>query len=234
MNARPSTRVAVPWAPSLAAAALLSALAAPSLVAQHDSVVVTVHNLSVFGPGEIRSLDETRVCKFCHVPHNAQVPSPLWGHTLSQARYEVPLLRAGGERPAPQPDGSSRLCLSCHDGTIALGDVAGGRIPMAGAPTLTRGRRGYIGTDLTGSHPVSFAVPDGNQLEVANSDSDMALRSLAEIAADPEVKLDVQGKMQCTTCHDPHADRYYQPGRVPRFWVKTTVDGVCLTCHTPR
>ena len=46
--------------------------------------------------------------------------------------------------------------------------------------------------------------------------------------------LDGLGKMQCTSCHDPHSDRYYQPGRVPHFWVKPTVAEVCLTCHEPR
>lgn len=216
--------------------AVLSALAAPALVAQQESVVSTVHNLSASGPGEIRAVSEPQVCKFCHVPHNAMTPSPLWGHTLSNARYDVPVLRAAGQGPAPQPDGSSRLCLSCHDGTIALGDVAGEAIPirMAGTNQLGRGRRGFLGTDLSGSHAVSFVVPDGNPLSSDDGDSDMGLRSLAAIRADREVKLDARGKMQCTTCHDPHADRYYQPGRVPRFWVKSTVDEVCLTCHAPR
>ena len=39
-------------------------------------------------------------------------------------------MREAGTNPtrfsgaAPQPDGSSKLCLSCHDGTIALTDVS--------------------------------------------------------------------------------------------------------------
>lgn len=222
---------AVCW---LTLAAFLAPLAATQLLAQQDSVVSTVHNLSASGPGEIRALGERQVCKFCHVPHNAKVPSPLWGRALSNARYEVPTLHAGGgEQPAPQPDGSSRLCLSCHDGTIALGDVAGRRIPMSGPATLGRGSKGYIGTDLSGSHAISFVVPDGDSRS-AERDSDMGLLSLSAITADRDVKLDARGKMQCTTCHDPHADRFHESGRVPRFWVKPTVDGVCLTCHTPR
>lgn len=205
-------------------------------LAQPESVVGTLHNLSVSGPGEIRALSETEVCKFCHVPHNAEAASPLWGHSLSRAQYQTPDLKAtGGGLPAPQPDGSSRLCLSCHDGTIALGDVAGeaGDIRMGGAERLAPGRRGFIGTDISGSHPISFVVPDGSP-GLAAQESDMGLQPLAVITADPDVRLDREGKMQCTTCHDAHSDRYHQTGRVPRFWVKPTYEGVCLTCHAVR
>lgn len=216
---------------------LLLSLLGPPVGAQHESVVATVHNLSVSGPGELRSLTETQVCKFCHIPHNAVVPQPLWGHALSRASYDVPRIRSreGGRIPVPQPDGSSRLCLSCHDGTVALGDVAGEPRPllMAGAQRLSPGHRGFLGTDLSGSHPVSFVVPDGD-FTSPGEERDMGLKPLAAITADRQVRLDAGGKMQCTTCHDPHADRYYAPGHVPRFWVKPTVTEVCRTCHELR
>ena len=61
-------------------------LTASALSAQFEGVAGTLHNLSVSGPGEIRSLTETEVCKFCHVPHNATVPQPLWGHAVSRAQ----------------------------------------------------------------------------------------------------------------------------------------------------
>jgi hypothetical protein len=214
-----------------------AALWAGTAGAQQARVADTVHNLSVSGPGEVKSLTETEICKFCHVPHNAVVPQPLWGHALSDvARYEVPQLRRGGGRvEAPQPNGSSRLCLSCHDGTVALGDVAGESRPisMSGSQQLRPGMRGYIGTDLSGSHPVSFVL-DPALGDAADGSVDMGLKPLALISSDPDVRLDAEGRMQCTTCHDPHADRYYEPGRVPRFWTKPTVTEVCLTCHAPR
>lgn len=212
-------------------------LTASALWGQFEGVAGTLHNLSTSGPGEIRSLTETEVCKFCHVPHSAEEPVPLWGHALSRAQYEVPELGAGrlGAQPAPQPDGSSRLCLSCHDGTVALGDIAGETrpIPMAGSERLGPGRSGHIGTDISGSHPISFVVRDLGA-ERVERESDMGFRPLSAIQSDPHVRLDAEGKMQCTTCHDPHYDRFYQPGRVPRFWVKATVSEVCLTCHVPR
>jgi len=212
-------------------------LAASVTSAQFEGVAGTLHNLSTSGPGDIRSLTETEVCKFCHVPHSAEEPVPLWGHALSQAQYSVPELRAGrvAAEPAPQPDGSSRLCLSCHDGTVALGDIAGEArpIPMAGGQRLGRGRPGYLGTDLSGSHPISFVIRDLDAA-VLDTDSDMGFRPLGSIQSDPQVRLDAAGKMQCTTCHDPHSDRFYEADRVPHFWVKATVSEVCLTCHVPR
>lgn len=217
---------------------LLAALGPASAAAQQDSVVSTVHNLSVSGPGEVRAVGETEVCKFCHVPHSAIVNEPLWGHALSQVpSYAVPKLRRSGDTvvPAPQPDGASRLCLSCHDGTVALGDLGPRRrnVSMAGAQRLEKGRRGLIGTDLSGSHPVSIAVPEADPGSPDGS-RDLTLKTLAVVLAEGRARLDAQNKVQCTTCHDPHLDRHYQPGRVPRFWRRPTVDEVCLACHELR
>lgn len=218
--------------------AVVASIASSVVTAQPSQVASTVHNLSVSGPGEIRALTETEVCKFCHIPHNPVLREPLWGHRLSSAQeYRTPDLSRSGRRTVtvPQPNGSSRLCLSCHDGTVALGEVGGEPVPiaMAGPQRLGPGHRGFLGTDLSGSHPISFVVPDGDPPDQP-ADRDMGLRPLSLIRSDPDVELDPQGRMQCTTCHDPHADRYYQPDRVPHFWVKPTVTQVCLTCHELR
>jgi hypothetical protein len=220
---------------ALLVAFLLAPAAGGARAQVGGSVVDTLHNLSVSGPGEIRAATETQVCKFCHVPHSAVVPEPLWGHRLSDAAaYAVPDVRGGKAiRPAPQPDGSSRLCLSCHDGTVALGDMGRkGNVPMQGAQRLSPGRKGFIGTDLSGSHPISIAMPETDP--GAEDGGDMGLRPLQALATDHDVRLDKEGRIQCTTCHDPHSDRNYVPGRVPHFWVKSTVEDVCLACHQLR
>jgi len=201
---------------------------------EKEGVALTLHNLSVTGPGEVRSISETEICKFCHVPHSAVVPNALWGHRLSQATYTTPELRRGrpGARPAPQPDGSSRLCLSCHDGTVALGEVAGlaRRGSQVVPERLGPGSRGFLGTDLSGSHPISFVLED-TAFDGEIEDSDIGLRPLASIRSQAIVRLDDENKMQCTTCHDPHSDSYYRAGRVPRFWVAPTLEEVCSGCH---
>jgi hypothetical protein len=222
---------------ALLTAFILAMGMAAQVPAQNKSVIATVHNLSSSGPGEVRALGESQVCKFCHIPHNPVAASPLWGQSLSRAQYLTPSVESGlgAKTPAPQPDGSSRLCLSCHDGTVALGDVRGRSqpIPFASGQRLRPGQRGFLGTDLTGSHPISFSVPTTDP-NPGVGERDMGLRATQATTSDDEVKLDAAGKMQCTTCHDPHSDQYYQPGKVPRFWVKPTVQEVCITCHELR
>ena len=107
---------------------LLSFLVAAgaALAAQADSVVNSVHNLSVNGPGTIKATSEKGVCIFCHTVHDASGVTPLWNHSMSTSNYIVyssSRLTAMG-LTIPQPNGSSRLCLSCHDGTVALGNVS--------------------------------------------------------------------------------------------------------------
>ena len=118
---------------------------------------------------------------------------------------------------------------------MALGDI--GRAPrpvtLTGAQRLRPGKRGYIGTDLSGSHPISFVVPQADGTSDAG-ERDMGIRALGTTIRRQELRLDAQGKMQCTTCHDPHSDRYYEEGRVPRFWIRPTEEEVCLNCHELR
>src|SRR5215472_1749968 len=86
------------------------------------SIVNTKHNLSISGPGDVRSASEADVCIFCHAPHSASGAGPLWNHQLSVTTYtpySSPTLKA----TVGQPTGSSKLCQSCHDGTVALGAV---------------------------------------------------------------------------------------------------------------
>jgi predicted CXXCH cytochrome family protein len=79
---------------------------------------------------------------------------------------------------------------------------------------------------------VSFVVTDASP-DTAQT-SDIGVRALTAIQSDNDVRLDAAGKMQCTSCHDPHDDRNYQPGLTPHFLVKPTTTEVCLTCHELR
>ncbi|MFI5395604.1 MAG: cytochrome c3 family protein [Candidatus Binatia bacterium] len=179
-------------------------------------MVNTKHNLSVSGPGPIRALTETRICVFCHTPHNATPLSPLWNKEIEPQVYTVytsPTLKAG---PLQQPSGPTKLCLSCHDGTIAMGAVVNPveGIGMAGSDALPLGSLSSFGLDLSGHHPVSFSYSD-------------ALPN-AELAASPPPDLVYGGidEVHCITCHDPHNDRY------GKFLVKDNrYSALCITCH---
>ncbi|MEZ5936155.1 MAG: hypothetical protein R3F54_30485 [Alphaproteobacteria bacterium] len=130
----------------------------------------------------MRATEEDEVRVFCHTPHaaNQDAPGPLWNRALSTATYTpYSSLDAIG---LDQPGGSSKLCLSCHDGTIAVGSVnvlSGaetdlnpatadidllGTAPDGTIPEGAGSETGFtrdLGVDLSNDHPISFDYDDG-------------------------------------------------------------------------
>jgi len=137
-------------------ATMLFLCAWPSLAspAMQESVVNTPHNLSASGPGPIKAPSEGEVCIFCHVTHRAGV-TPLWNRSLSNVAY-ISYKSTTAKAIPGQPTGTSKLCLSCHDGTIALGRLRSHEnlLPFTGSDR-PRGRKNR-GTDLSNDHPVSL------------------------------------------------------------------------------
>jgi predicted CXXCH cytochrome family protein len=193
--------------------------------AARESVRNTSHNLSVTGPGAIRASSETRICIFCHSSHNATTEGPLWNHQTSSSAAFRTYDRATMQGSAQQPNGATKLCLSCHDGTIAVGSVHSSQesIEMQNVGTageIPASRKAHIGTDLSGTHPVSIKMDEQTAL---------ARTSLRWPPYDPEVEvgLDAYGFVQCTSCHDPHGSK---AASLP-FWQKESFSEVCRVCH---
>ena len=223
----------------------------------------TKHNLSVTGPGPVRAVTENQVCVFCHTPHGAEnVPAaPLWNRQLSGATYTPYTSNSiDADDIAASPGGSSKLCLSCHDGTIAIGsvNVANGQtsvsIQMTGTspdgsmPSGEGELTGFtrrLGVNLSNDHPISFtydtalAQQDG-ELRDPQSVSHLGVRGPG---IKPLVPLE-DGRLECTSCHDPHI-RDSDPTksikflRLNRFQATSPFGGsfnentdiVCLACH---
>ena len=178
---------------------------------------------------------------------------PLWNHdpsaVISYTHYTSDTLQSYKfEAEAPPIDGVSKLCLSCHDGTIAVGavksrfdDIAmeiSECIDASGKLTSGTGCTGYIGTDLSGGHPISI-VFDSNLVGRRNSSTTLCpLKPPPTRYTEPYVKLyptrDGYG-IQCTSCHNPHTNRSMETdesgNKWPPFWQKETHDGVCIVCH---
>src|SRR4029079_19336304 len=94
---------------------------------------------------------------FCHTPHGASGDAPLWNRFSSAATY-IPCSSSTARATIGQPTGSSKLCLSCHDGTVALGMVNSRSTPIQMQNNITTIPIGpaNLGTDLSDDHPVSF------------------------------------------------------------------------------
>ncbi len=195
---------------------ILVAVSGPGEAIARTGILNTAHNLSVTGPGGVRTPGVARVCIFCHAPHNANPARALWNQALPGVTYKL-YASSTLEAKLNQPTGASRLCLSCHDGTMALGNLrvssATGTVLL---PRLTG--RASLGTDLSDDHPISFVY-----------DSALALKrgELADPAALPHgIRLDETKQLQCTACHDSHEGRY-------RMFLRLDdrAGVLCTACH---
>ncbi|MFM9845841.1 MAG: hypothetical protein ACKVP3_01605 [Hyphomicrobiaceae bacterium] len=210
-------------------AAVAMGLAGPIQAERLSDIRNTKHNLSVTGPGPARAVSEDEICVFCHTPHNANVEAaaPLWNRSQLPGTTYTPYTSSSMDALGlGEPGGSSKVCLSCHDGTIALGavnvlngastdqnpateDIAmsgtapGGTVPEGEGPTTGFTRR--LGTNLTNDHPVSFNYND----TLALRDGELRAPSTSPHIANrvpgvrPEIPLE-NDQLQCTSCHDPH------------------------------
>jgi len=220
-----------------ARAVLIAAFLAVSTAPSHATVAGTKHNFGSLSTAAVKSQDTSEICVFCHTPHNSRPSTPLWNKEDTGSTYNVyasQTLAATLSPNAPtlgQPTGASKLCLACHDGTVAIGSLlnapgaGGGATLSVTGPGVTGGlidttSTSYIGTDLRDDHPISFAYglsyPSNPEIKASTS-------------FPPEVKLDSSSNMQCTSCHDPHGTAF------PKFLVASLENGtLCESCHDKR
>ena len=164
-----------------------------------------------------------QICIVCHTPHNANTlitDAPLWNHATSAVTNYNLYTSSTLTATMNQPDASSKLCLSCHDGTVAIenfGTITNGSTYITGTP--------LIGSDLKNDHPVSFtydatlASADGHLFNPASTAS-----GLGGTIND---KMLFSGKLQCASCHDVH-----NSAGVARLLKKENASSaLCLTCR---
>ena len=106
-------------------------------------------------PHNLTALRNGNICSFCHTPHGSITSTPTWNHSLSGTVYKI-YQSSSLDAKVDQPTGASKLCLSCHDGTVALMHSPKG---PKGSVFITPGTAN-IGTDLSDDHPISFIYSD--------------------------------------------------------------------------
>ncbi|AMC12037.1 cytochrome C [Lutibacter profundi] len=187
-----------------------------SIVSFGQNIAGSAHDFSgkTWNPGG-------EVCVVCHTPHGAVtgLTAPLWNHEVTTTTFTL-YTSASLDATTGQPDGSSKLCLSCHDGTVAMDNFGG----QTGGTKFISGND-LVGTDLSSEHPVSFtydaalATTDGGLFDPITTSSGVG----GTINAD----LLLAGKVQCSSCHDVH-----NGSGVAKLLVKSNASSaLCLTCH---
>jgi len=195
------------------------------------------------------------ICVVCHAPHNTYNPTegnaagvanlgPLWNRALTLVTaYSMynDNVRVGSDIDAidmgnVQPSGVSKLCLSCHDGTIAIDsygrDTAG--IPNVGGTFVqTMNANANIGEgsgatgNLENDHPVGFTYT-GQVL-----DPELAPIGTGVVTGLKGIDMPLFGadQLECATCHDVHATGTFD--KLLRVWNADPSDpsALCLNCH---
>ncbi len=181
-------------------------------------IASSLHNFggSSWNPGD-------EICAVCHTPHNALAvtDAPLWDHASTAAAF-TPYSSGTLDATVGQPAGVSKLCLSCHDGTVSLDSFAG----VTGGTDFITGAA-LFGTDLSNDHPISFTYDDALAITdpglkpptttasgiVANIDDDMLFGAGND-------------QLECASCHDPHN------AGISKLLIKSnSASALCLTCH---
>jgi len=184
-----------------------------------DRIANTKHDLSVHSPNAIRAVDEEQICIFCHVTHNAEPQTPLWNRHSPSVRYRIYHSSTTDAR-IDQPSGPSKMCLSCHDGTLALGLVRSrpATDPIAMTTFTMPLGSSDLTTDLSDDHPIGF------RYDRALSNADHQLRDPQLISH--KLELGPHNEVHCTTCHDPHDNELGDFLRMP-----VRQGALCISCH---
>ena len=164
------------------------------------------------------------ICKPCHTPHFANTAAGrLWNHTLSTATYTM---FEGGTGTQADLDRESRLCMSCHDGTVALDSFGG----MTGTNYIPGGAN--VGTDLRDDHPLGanavYPTTTSTRFNAQNA-SHQVVSSWGSLRL--KSWLDSTGTEKyvvgCRTCHNVHNAGNF--GHMMNF--SNQASHLCLTCH---
>ncbi len=183
-----------------------------------QSIVETSHNLSALSSETGRIGVDSEICKYCHTPHTDAPASPLWSQGRTGPNYI--LYNSSTLQAIPgQPDGSSILCLSCHDGTIAQGKLTGSNTDLDFSTGIAAriSERSNLTTDLSDDHPISFYYTP----TLATTDGQLKDPSTISMPVQLE-----NGKVQCVSCHDPHKNPF------TKYLVASNqFSDLCTSCH---
>ncbi len=210
----------------------------------------TAHDIGNYlnGKGSTLHPTETRICAGCHTPHHSLTPdlltgisntpeyTPLWAHAVDLNYYDAyanPVYNARTDtlRADDTLIGPSRLCMSCHDGVIAVdsyyqpatgvsaftdnqgsvkmggGNDFGGNnigIGAGGVGTFSMARNHPIGFDFKAFAADNLRTLGGFQSNVATTKTYVNNAQNITVASRLYDDGTGAGYMTCATCHDVH------------------------------
>lgn len=222
----------------LAAATLVFTQPVTAQYVPGAGITGTPHDFTLWNPsgGDGSNTINVGKCTFCHTPHRAQQSALIWNHTLSSvASYSwTDTTTTVGGTPLPTIantwNGATKLCLSCHDGSVAIGDVAWfNKAAHQGASAINArtmainfpaSQIATVTGQMNKNHPVAHPFPYTGVGSTYNSVTTGVAAAASGWAANPAAQgirlfTDTAGSIsvgatvgatgiECSSCHDPH------------------------------
>jgi hypothetical protein len=243
--------------------------------APKSAIIGSAHDLTTYLWAGATTTITTNTCLFCHIVHKTATNSAsgltasqtpgymLWNHTLSAATtygyyssdtFNALLTAASGTISDLGSNNNftsttvSNLCLSCHDGSVAIASFYEGGFGLpANGSTWNNGHgastymyTGFELTDLSKTHPVHFTYTAA--LATAAGGGLLSPASTTSVDGNAQVPLyGGAGYMECTTCHDPHNGVFLKVTNgtttstifpFPRTLLASQGATFCTYCHT--
>jgi len=167
---------------------------------------------------------------------------PLWNHELTgnYAVYQMYQNGPGAPQTGPKasqaiqngmtPGSTSLLCLSCHDGSVAVNSYGNSaQLPRSisgGGATIYQtyqiGKDNYLGNH----HPIGFSYEAVQAVDNEIRPAGTAALGSAGLVSDH--LYGATGNMECGTCHSVH-----NKGNTGEtlLWRSDQASHLCLTCH---
>jgi len=187
------------------------------VTANGQNVGSSAHNFSSF------SWSGNQICAPCHTPHDAigvVSEAPLWNHTLTTNDTFTPYNSSTLTATVADPDTTSKLCLSCHDGSVPL-DAFGGE--AGGSVTISPTYRVGSGGNLSAEHPIGFVY----DAQLVTDDGGLHPITTSVLGGTIETEMLIDSKMGCYSCHDVHNGNGIQT----LLKISNQNSALCLTCH---
>jgi predicted CXXCH cytochrome family protein len=202
-------------------------------------IVNSRHNLGNTGDYQYNSSNETEICVFCHTPHNPQTALPLWNRsTQSLTTYQLytanNTLTSATKAAVVDVTHFSYKCLSCHDGSMGLGDGVFNTAQVASI-TMNAGSNGLggyaeLGTNLVNSHPIGMKYDRVQATDLNGSSGGSQFPESVNNAVGSGLLPLFGGAsnyVECPSCHNPHG-----VDGAEKFLRRTNASSkLCLTCH---
>lgn len=164
----------------------------------------------------------TQICVYCHTPHNAKQSALLWnrGPAAAVTVYDKSVSGTLNFSAITTIGTTSTLCLSCHDGSIAV-DSFGSN---TGSKPIGATNSANLGSNLTNDHPIGFSYAS------TSTDTDIVPIATGTVGTGKLplfVNTAMTDSMECATCHDVHG----KLGNAKFLRIDNSGSNLCKNCH---